>query len=91
MGMARYKSNPCVWILDAHTKETHVKGLANDQTNALHIKLAAHVDDFLITTNSKTKFLSWMQVLEKQLTIKYVELTERSCDNMQGRAAAIER
>ena len=59
-----------------------MKGLKKDQTKGLHIKLAAHVDDFLITTNSKTKFLSWMQVLGTHLTIKFDELTERPQDYM---------
>ena len=78
--MTRCKSDPGVWIFDARTKAIHVKGLSDEHTNGLHIKLAAHVDDFLITTNSKSKFLPWMQVLEKQLTIKYDELTEKPRD-----------
>ena len=82
MGMTRCKSDPCVWNLDVRTNAIHVKGLTNEQTNGLHIKLAAHVDDFLITTNSKTTFFPWMQVLGKQLTIKYDELTERPQDCM---------
>ena len=82
MGMTRCKSDPCVWIFDARTNEIRMKGLKKDQTNGLHIKLAAHVDDFLITTNSKTKCLAWMQVLGKHLTMKYDELTERPRDYM---------
>ena len=33
MGMTRYISDSCVWILDAGTNEIHVKGLTNGQTN----------------------------------------------------------
>ena len=75
--MTRLVSDPCVWILDTRDGRPDVKsdGLNAVNTSGLFIKLAAHVDDFLMTVSNKKKFLKWFAVLATHLKIKLVEVT----------------
>jgi hypothetical protein len=84
MGMTRLVSDPCVWILDTRDGRLDVRidGLDAANTSGLFIKLAAHVDDFLMTVNNKKKFLKWFAVLATHLKIKLVEVTMIGTDYM---------
>ena len=80
--MKRLCSDSCAGIFYARTNPIEFKGLTHDVTNGLLIKLAAHVDDLIITTNIRSKFLEWMKVLETHFVIKYSELTTAPTDYM---------
>jgi hypothetical protein len=84
MGMSRLVSDPCVWILDTRVgrPDVIIAGLEAEHTSGLFIKLAAHVDDFLMTVNNKKKFLKWFAVLSTHLKIKLVEVTMIGTDYM---------
>ena len=72
MGVTRLVSDPCVWILDTLDGRLDMKidGLDAVTTSSLFIKLAAHVDAFLMTVRNKKKFLKWFAVLATHLKIK---------------------
>ena len=80
LGMTRLKSDPCVWILDKRTVAKFLVGTLD--MSGVIIKMAAHVDDFLITTNNRAKLKQWFALLAAVLKTTMFEVTIDGSDYM---------